>query len=166
MPVVSARPISEQIATKLFDRIHLLAADFTASTSVSEVIRPVRMGGFTPKHLQIVVTQSDPEEVPELFVPGNPPAIAYRQRFNIRCHIMPSEKDPTPFDEYANTMTADVVKAVTHVGATWFTFDGLAIDARWESREFIDADGGVDGINVPLSITYRTSEYDPYAVRV
>lgn len=124
------------------------------------------MGGFTPRHLQIVLTQADPEDIPELFCPGNPPAIAYLQRFNIRCHIMPSEKDPTPFDEYVNTMTADVVKAVTYTGSDWFTFGGLAIDAKWETRENIDADGGVDGVNIPLAITYRTSETDPYAVRI
>lgn len=157
MPVDESDPVVERIATVLLERLE-------DSSDFSEVIRPTRLGGFTPKHLQVVMTQDDPDEVPELALPGNPPAIAFAQRFNIRCHIMPSEKDPVSIDDYVNTMTADVVKAVC-VDSSWYTFGDRALDATWESRENIDGDGGIDGINVPLTVTYRTSELDPYQLR-
>ena len=157
MPVDESDPVVERIATVLLERL-------AASADFDEVIRPTRMGGYTPKHSQVVLTQDDPERVDELGLPGNPPAIAYAQRFNIRCHVMPSEKDTVKVDDFVNIIASDVVKAVC-VDANWYTFGGRAIDAQWESRENIDADGGIDGINVPLTITYRTSELDPYTLR-
>ena len=157
MPVEETDPVVERIATVLYDRLN-------ASDAFDEVIRPTRMGGFTPNHLQVVLTQDDPTEVPELFLPGNPPAIAFAQRFNIRCHVIPSERDPVSVDKYVNAMTANVVKAVC-VDSNWHTFGSRSLDATWESRENIDSDGGPDGINIPLTITYRTSELDPYALR-
>lgn len=165
MPVSAARPVVERIAVVLFGRLQLLAAGFAPSTYVPEVVRPTRMGGFTPQHMQVVMTQDDPEEVPELMIPGNPPAIAFRQVFNIRCHVMPSEKDPTPLDEYINTVSSDVVLAVTSTGAQWHTMGGLAIDSQWLTRERVEHDGSFAGINVPIAVTYRTSERNPYQHR-
>ena len=40
--------------------------------------------------------------------------------------------------------------------------DDLAIESEWEDPEFIDPSGGVDGVIVPLSVTYRHSERDPF----
>ena len=165
MPITSTRPIVERIAVALKERLDLLVAGYSSSLPVSEVIRPTRFGGFTPKHLQIVLTQEDPEELPDLFIPGNPPAVAYRQQFNIRVHLMPSEKDPTPVEEYINVAVGDVVRVVTDAGDQWFNWDGLALDSRWSAPEHVDADGSLDGVNVPLLVTYRTSELNPYVVR-
>lgn len=164
MSVVSVRPINERIAYALFERLQYLAAGYSPYTAVSEVIRPTRMGGYTPKHLQIVLTQDAPERNEELDCPGNPPAIAWDQRFNIRCHVMPSEKDPTPVDELVNTMAADVQQVVTDA-TDWHTFGDLALNAQWQTPENIDGDGGIDGINVPLVITYRVAENNPYQKR-
>jgi hypothetical protein len=49
--------------------------------------------------------------------------------------------------------------------STWHTFGGLAVDAQWKSPEYVSADGGIDGVNVPIAITYRTDEDDPTEVR-
>jgi len=163
--VAAARPVSERIACELFDRLQLLAAQYSVYTPVSEVIRPTRMGGYTPKHLQIVLTQNDPEVNEELGCPGNPPATAYNILFNIRCHVMPSERDTTVVDEIINTFDADVVRAVTDqtiYGAMWYTLGDLAIDATFQTRESIDADGSFVGFNLPLLVTYRTDENNPY----
>jgi len=122
------------------------------------------MGGFTPKHLQIVLTQGPPQRVPELDYPGNPPANCYSITFNIRCHVMPSEKDPTPVDTIINAMAGDVVKVVCEP-TNWHTFGSLAIDAEWESHENIDGDGSFDGMNLPLTVYYRTDESNPYNKR-
>lgn len=165
MSVVAARPVVERIADALFGRLQLLAAGYSPMSAISEVIRVTQRGGYTPKHMQIVMTQADPEEVPELNHEGNPPAQAWMQTFNIRCHVNLSEKDPTPVDTIINTMAADVQKVVTDSGSQWHNFGGLSIDSQWLSHENIDAEGGIDGVNVPLAVTYRVSEGNPYEVR-
>lgn len=164
MSVVAVRPILEQIADAVFQRLRLLAAGYSVYTAVSEVIRPTRQGGFTPKHLQIVLTQNAPERNDDLSCQGNPPSVAWDVQFNIRCHVMPSEKDPTPVDEYTNTMAADVVRVITDA-TDWHTFGYKAINARFETPENIDSDGSFDGVNVPLVVTYRVAENNPYTQR-
>ena len=164
MSVVESLPVVSRITSELYDRLNKLAAGFSPFTSVYEVVRPLRLGQYTPRHLQIVLTKGPSEEVPELMCPGNPPAIAWRQRFDIRCHVMPSEKDPTPIDTYCEVMAADVVRAVCEP-SRWYTFGGLAIDTAWLPHEDINSDGGPDGVNVPIVITYRVDEGNPFNVR-
>jgi hypothetical protein len=43
--------------------------------------------------------------------------------------------------------------------------DDNAIDAEFRSPEYVTADGGLDGVNVPIAITFRTDEGDPTSVR-
>lgn len=133
-------------------------------TDVCEAIRPTRLGTWTPQHLQIVLTQGSNEVVDELSYPGNPPAIARRQTFNIRCHILSDEQDIEAIETVINTFAADVVKAVCSV-TEWYQFASNAINAEWLATEDIAADGSLDGVNVPIAILYRTAENDPYTVR-
>ena len=160
-----AFPVVEQIADVIVTRLVALQNDINAEVAVSEVVRPTRFANYTPKDNQIVITQGDNERVPELDHPGNPPATARRQRFNIRLHVMPSEKDTTAVDEHVNLFAAEVMQAITTPQATWHNFGALAIDAEFDSHEPIDSDGSFDGVNIPLLVTYRTSENDPYTVR-
>lgn len=164
MSVTAVRPVVERIAQELFARLRLLTAQYSVYSPVPEVIRPKRLDNWSPKNMQIVLTQEAPEINPELSCPGNPPSVARDVLFNIRCHIMPSERDPTPVDEYVNTLAADVVRVVCDA-ADWHTFGSLAINAEWQTQENIDADGSFDGINVPLLVTYRTDETNPFTVR-
>lgn len=165
MPIASAGPVVERIAVELLNRLRQLEAGYADASAVVEVIRPTRLGNYTPKHLQIVLTQDSPEQADELNRPGNPPAVAWEQRFNIRCHVMPSELDPVSIDEYINSTAADIVRVVTASGVGWHTFNDLAIDARFDALEMMEADGGIDGFNLPLRVLYRTSELTPYDVR-
>lgn len=170
MPLVEAvRPVSERIASVLFGRLQFLAAQYSVYTPASEVIRPTRLGGYTPKHLQIVLTQEAPAINEELGCPGNPPATAFDLLFNIRCHVLPSEKDITVVDEIINTFAADVVMVVTdevtHDQGPWYTMNDLAINAEFQTQEAIEPDGSFVGVNVPLLVTYRTDENNPYNVR-
>jgi hypothetical protein len=168
MPVTEVRPVVERIASELFDRLSLLAAGYSDYFIASEVIRPTRLDVGTPKNLQIVLTQGSPEVDEELGCPGNPPATAYRIVFNIRCRVMPSERDTTPVDEYINVMAAEVVRVVcdeTELTYPWHTMENLAVNAEWQPHENIDSDGSYDGVNVPLLITYRVSENNPFEVR-
>jgi len=159
------RPVSERIALVLFDRLQELAAQLNPNTVVSEVIRPTRMGDFTPKHNQIVMVQDDPVIDPVSSHPGNPPAIAWLQRFKVHCHVMPSEQDPTTLDELLNTFVADVIKTVTVPQAGWHNMDGLAINTTIEGFERIPPDGSFAGMTIVFAVLYRTDETSPYVVR-
>lgn len=155
--------VSELIARELLTRLERLLVPAAYNTEASQVVRPLRYGGFTPKDLQIVLTQDSPIRNEELDCPGNPPKIAWDLRFNIRCHVMPSESNTTPVDDIINTMSADVVKAVC-LDSSWQTMDGNAINSHWQDHENIDGDGSFDGVNLPLVVTYRVQETDPYQV--
>lgn len=157
--------VLETITIELLRRLNLLADSWTTyNTRVVEVIRPTRLGVWTPKDLQIVLTQGIDKILDDLSHPGNPPAIAHMQTFNIRCHIMTDEGDTRAIETVINTFAADVIKCVSSE-TEWYNFSGSAINSTWEPLEYIQADGGVDGVNVPLSVIYRVSETDPYAVR-
>lgn len=156
--------ILENIAVELERRLNLMVGNTDYGTNVFEVIRPTRLDGFTPRNRQIVMTQGEEEISEELSCPGNPAAIARIQRFNIRCHIMTDELARDAIDTNINSFAADVVLAVTDDYATWHTFDNNAIDAAWGNRELVAADGGIDGMNLPLFVTYRTDENDPYTI--
>ena len=163
MSITASYPVVTRIGSELFDRLQKLAAGYSPFTALYEVVRPTRNADYTPRHLQIVLTKADPEEVTELGCPGNPPAIAWRQRFDIRCHVLPSEKDSTPIDTYCEVMAADVVRVVCDA-TRWHTFAELAINAEWLPTEMIVSDA-IAGVVVPIAITFRTDEGNPFNVR-
>lgn len=156
--------ILENIAVELERRLRLMVGNTDFNTNVYEVVRPTRLECYTPIHKQIVLTQGEEEIDEELSCPGNPPAIARRQKFNIRCHLMTDERATDAIDSDINAFASDVILAVTDDYNTWHTFDGNAIDAAWGTREMVNADGGIDGVNMPLYVTYRTNENDPYTL--
>lgn len=157
--------VVEQIALALKSRLDAMVDDSTNfPVNVSEVVRPTRFGDFTPLDRQIVLVQGQMETVPELSHPGNPPAQAYRITFQIRGHVINDERAFLAIDETLNQFHADIVQAVA-VDSTWQTFGGLSFDAEWKPPEYVAADGGIDGINVPLAVSFRTDEDNPTQVR-
>jgi hypothetical protein len=157
--------VVEQIALALKSRLDVMVDDsVNFPISVSEVVRPTRFGDFTLLDRQIVLVQGQLETVPELSHPGNPPAQAYRITFQIRGHVINDERAFLAIDETLNQFHADIVQAVA-VDSTWQTFGGLSFDAEWKPPEYVAADGGIDGINVPLAVSFRTDEDNPTQVR-
>lgn len=156
--------VADEIAAVLIERLEeMVLGDY--ATEVVEVVRPARLGNYTPQDGQIVVTQANPERLTELDCPGNPPALCWSQVFNIRCHLMPSETDETAIDLLCNQFAADVIKAVCIPANGWHTFGNYAIDAQFQAIENIETGEGMDGVNVPLMVMYRVAENDPYTVR-
>lgn len=158
-------PIVERIARELLRRLQTMVNNNGLNTPVREVIRPKRIDDTPPNDRQIMLTEQGNERVPELDHEGNPPAIARRITFNVRCHLLNDEKSCTPIDQLVHMFAADVQKTIVDDEPQWYTFANNAIDAEFLSEEPITGDGGMDGVNVPIAITYRTSEYDPYEVR-
>jgi len=165
MPLVTERPVVALISDEIFRRLETLAAAPNDFIEICEVIRPLRLGGYTPRHLQIVMTRGDDERLPELDCPGNPPAVCKRQMFDIRGHIMPSEKDTTPNDRYRDAMVDIIEKAIRGDETTWYTMGGSAINTEWGSAIDIDSEGSFAGVMVPVLVTYRHSEGNPSEVR-
>lgn len=165
MSVAVDIPIVEQIAEVLYARLQLTTSNYYADNPVVEVVRPTRHGVWTPKHQQIILTQDAAIRERTLDYPGNPPALCWVTRFNIRCHVMPSETETDPYDRELNYLLAGVHKSVTDA-TNWETFDGLSVHAEWSDQERVVHDGGVSGINQPIDITYRVSELSDYVLRL
>lgn len=161
MPVT----VCESIALELYDRLLVLVGNTTYPIDIVEVVRPTRLGNYTPRDMQIVLTQGESEVVEELSCPGNPPAIARRQRWNCHCHLMNDETSEESIDARINEFYGCVVQAICDPANEWHTFGGYAIDAMIGDPEMINADGGIDGVTVPVYATYRTDENDPYELR-
>ena len=164
MPVVYTTTVEERIAEVIEARLQLLVAGSSALAPVSEVIRPLRSGGYTPKDWQIVLTLGPKESVPDLNCPGNPPAMAYDQTYNIFCRVMASERDDTPVDAFVSAFLSEAQMAITN-STTWYQMNGYSIDAVFDSPEYVEGGGGGDGATIPLRVTYRVSENNPYEVR-
>jgi len=164
MPVAVDRPIVSLISDEIFARLQTLVSGGSGPYSFVNVVRPTKLATYTPQHGMIVLTRGDVARVTELDCPGNPPAIACMQTFLIRVHIAPSERDTTPIEFYEDVMEAEIHRAIRTNG-TWHQFDGNAINADFGPQETATSDGGYDGITVPLMVTYRVAEGDPYTVR-
>lgn len=164
MSVTATRPVVERIAAEIAKRLELLTSGFSSHFRASEIVRPKRYAEYTPENNQIIVQYAEDEVIEAMSRPGNPPAIARNQTYSIHCHIIPSTKDPTPADEYISIVGSEVVRAICRPQATWYTFGSLAIDATWGSFEAIDS-ARVGGVNVPLTVLYRTDENNPYLAR-
>jgi hypothetical protein len=164
MSVIIEKPIVTQISDEIFTRLETLITEPNDAFTFVDVVRPTKLATYTPAHGLIVLTRGEIARVTELDCPGNPPAIAWMQTFLIRVHIAPSEKDPTPIELYEDVAEAAIHKALRTSG-TWHTFGGIAINADFGAQQTATSDGGYDGIAVPVMVTFRVSEGDPYTVR-
>lgn len=165
MPVTAAKPVVEKIAEVVISRLQLLVANWSELFFVAEAFRPTVRNNPETKDRQLVLKQLDDVRVPELDCPGNPPAEARSIVFGIHCRINPSESDTTSGDEFCNSFTSIVRRAICQDDQNWHTMDGLAIDASFGSYTPIGEDGGVDGVGIELAVTYRVSERDPFEQR-
>jgi hypothetical protein len=149
----------------LFERLQSLVSGGSGTYEFPAVIRPTKLSTHAPQHGLIVLTRGEFARVPDLDCPGNPPAIAYQQAFLIRVHIAPSERDPTPIEVYEDIIEAEILKAV-RTDHNWHTFDGNAMNAMFQAGMTDAPDGGYEGIAIPVQVTYRIAEGDPYTSRL
>ena len=150
----------------LYERLQLLTTGIAPATPIVEVVRAKRSPDWTPKHLQIVMRYGNATRNEEHDRPGNPPGIAWIQTFEIDCHCIPSEKDPTPFDEQCAVMAADVQDIVTQEDY-WHDFNGLAYDAEFDDPEELEGgDESPTGVRLKLNVMFRVSERSNYVNRI
>jgi hypothetical protein len=162
--LVTSKPVPERIADVIEKRLQKIVAGGSYYVAGFEVVRPTRNGNFTPQDNQFIIVQDEIEIVSDLMCPGNPPAMAYRITYNIFAHSLCSETDITPADYFSNYLMAEIKRAIVDAPA-WYHMEGLAIDSMFGSPALISNDGGVDGINVPVQVTFRVTEGDMMEVR-
>lgn len=165
MPVTVNTPVVTRISDEIVNRLQTLVGGDAGTYTFAGVVRPTKIVNYTPQHGLIVVTRGEVSRVPELDCPGNPPANTYRQTFLIRVHVAPSENDETPVEVFEDVMEAAILQAI-RVDETWYTFNDHALIADFGAQVTTTSDGGYDGFAVPLNVTYRISEGDPYTVRI
>lgn len=165
MPVVNAdKPVVSRISDEIFRRLETLGDLQNSVMQFESIERPTRLATYTPKHGTVVLTRGEVARVPDLDCPGNPPSLAYKQTFLIRVHIAPSERDETPIELYEDVAEAEVIRAIKS-DPLWHQFDGNAINAEFSAVVLQSDDGGYAGIAVPVDVTYRVTEGDPFEVR-
>jgi hypothetical protein len=164
MSVITEKPVITKISDEIFTRLETLISEPNDSVTFAGVIRPTKLATHVPQHMLIVLSRGDVSRQTDLDCPGNPPAICYQQTFVIRVHIAPSERDSTPVEFYEDIAEASIIRAIRNDGS-WHTFDGNAINAQFDAVQTVTADGGYDGIMIPLNVTYRIAENDPYTAR-
>ena len=158
--------IPELIATTLKTRLEAITTGNGYNFDVSEVKRVNRRAkGITPRDKQIQITQGTAAYNRSLSHEGNPPAVAYDTIYMLHCFVRNSDTDTTASATTENDFEAAVKKAVCSV-ANWYNFGGNAIIADWgNTKPFISPEGEHAGITIPLVVTYRVSETDPYTAR-
>ena len=150
-------PIIEQIAQLLVTALE--AIDSEGITPV-EVHRPDGLlGDLSPRHQTIAMFQDDPTWEQGLSSPGNPPAVAVRQPFEILWFCIPAQTSTTPVDRLMNTAVAEIVKAVM-ADPQWSTLALLTDPPSW--KFYRPPDQGWEAASVRLDVVYRTAENDPY----
>lgn len=164
MSVTSVRPVVERVEQNLYERLQLLLTGIKPTSPVRSVVRPTRLGNFTPENWQIVLAKAEDQIIDELSRPGNPPAIAHAQRFDVHCHLLISEHDPTSIDEYVAVFCADVIEVITNASPMWYTMGDLCFNSELGAAEMFNSEG-VAGFTLPVTCMYRVSEYSPYEMR-
>lgn len=159
-----ATPISEQIAAKIATRLAGITVANGYELTVSEVARPLRFDGFRPQNNQLIVTQGNLTRNDELSAPGNPPATAYDLEFTVAGLLMPTESSTSKIDTLRNTFASDTIKAICTPAASWHNWDTLAIDTKVGDVTDITTEES-SGFKLSLTVTFRTTENNPYQSR-
>ena len=116
---------------------------------------------FHPDPLDIYVEQGESIENDALFIPGNPPKVAYDMGIRIEGVARRIDGSSSDTDTTEDAMAQAIRQAIANNdAASWHTFGGNAINARLGAFQQID-DPSYDGSAVTITVTYRVSELDP-----
>lgn len=163
-----AKPVLEKISDEVVSRLrNITKANGYEFTIQSAELISRRTNTWQPVPLTIKVEYGELTENEELSYPGNPPRKAFDMQFEITGYakdidIDESEVGMTDASVTDTQMIAAIQKAITNNDPTgWYTFGGNAIVADIVSAESFDSPQH-DGGKVMLSVTYRTSEVNPF----
>lgn len=157
--------IAEQIVAKVRTRLAAITTGAGYQFTTPGAIRPLRFVADRVQNLQIIVTIAGMAKNDALSCMGNPPAVARDMTVLCACYGMVSETDTNPADYWRNRMFGAMSKAIT-TGTAWWNWDGLAINSVVGDPEYrTDGEGQSVGVQLPVMITFRTDENNPFNVR-
>lgn len=143
----------------------IMAAVKTRMSAFTTAHRSTRIATWQPKDLVVHVHQGGISPNAALSCPGNPPAQAYDLEAIVAGIVKPSDESTVAVDTYKNRLGADIIEAATDANL-WHTWGGLAINTTiGQIEDYTEETGGVSGVMVRFTITYRTDENNPYNVR-
>lgn len=167
-----ATPIVEQIAQAIVARVKGVTKAAGYDVTVRNVLRSTRENLTTGNSIasvddySVVFAYGSAERNTALGLPGNPPAIAFNQQFELYLVLRPSDDNTIPLDQLAAIFYAEVMQGLTTDATYWVKWGGLAIDTEIEGHEpIVTGDGSYCGWKVTLTVKYRVSESDPYTQR-
>lgn len=148
-----AYPTVELISQNICDTLQQISV--LTGHNTTPIVERQKRSGNTPRDMLVVVHQGDP--TPEETSHGHS---TWLQPYVISCFVIESETSNTPIDQRVNFIRCDVEKAIMadiHRG-------NLAMDTILTKPEMFDAkDGSFSGVDVHLSVRYRTLRDNPYA---
>lgn len=158
--------IPERIAQEIIERLEEIQIVNSFDFDIVDVVRPDRLArNWTPKNYRVLLVQGNEERLPELDHEGNPPAIAWQVEYQIKVFLRDSDRSETAHAIGENRIAANVRKAITN-SSTWYNFGEVALFADMGASEpFFTNEGDSQGITIPITVTYRASETDPFEVR-
>ena len=116
---------------------------------------------FHPDPRDIYVEEGESIENDALFIPGNPPKVAYDMTIRIEGVAKRVDGSSSETAVTENQMSQAIRQALANNdAASWHTFGGNAINAKMGAFQQTD-DPSFDGAAVSLVVTYRVSELDP-----
>jgi hypothetical protein len=159
-------PIPERIAQEITERLEEIQIVNSFDFDVVDVIRPDRLArNWTPKNYRILLVQGTEDRLPELDHEGNPPAICWQVEYQIKMFLRDLDKSETAHAVSEDRAAANIRKAITNK-SDWYTMNDVALFSEFGSTEpFLSNEGDHQGISIPLTVTYRASETDPFEVR-
>lgn len=165
--------IPEKICLEVVARLSAITTVNGYQFTVPQVVRLNRKGdNWNLKNRSMAVVRVSETENEELSFPGNPPAVAYDLLIEVKAIVRDAEfgsagaVQTTSIETAENMVAAQIRRALTNDGAMWYTMDGNAVNTRIGAAVPFDAsEGELNGITIPIVVTYRVSETDPYTVR-
>jgi hypothetical protein len=147
-------PVNELIAQNILTTIQGVTTGNGYNYTLSAQ-RHTRAGDKVA-HLNAVIIQEDPKEVPDPKVYNTK---EWLLTFHVGVFVIPEEQDTTPIDQYVNLIAADVHKALMvdrYRG-------GYALDTQIRPS-YKSAEEGLkyECIVIPAEVNYRTNELNPY----
>jgi len=157
--------IAEQIVAKVRTRLAAITTGAGYQFTTPGAIRPLRFVGDRLQNLQIIVTQGGMPKNESLSYMGNPPAVARDLTVMCSCYGLPAESDTNPADYWRNRIFGAMSKALT-TGDAWWNWDGLAINSSvGDPSPIAEGSTGNVGVQLPITITFRTDENNPFNLR-
>lgn len=151
-----AEPVIELCAVAIKTQLATITVANGYLTEVAEVIRPTRMGGYTPKDKQIVMFQGDRHPPEDGEVEGKSEWV---QEFVLSLGLMPTESDTTAADTFVNRFAADVEKALKTNESAW-AFSGRV--NWWIPEVTLVQLPEIDAATLQLNVHYRTAYGDGF----